>query len=352
MRAGPLLLLAALAPSGSDAAKYFGYYDANLTVNAPYSNLFQADTLQDALAAKAAKQEVLLLVYNAFFIEAPSGQRLILSPNYVAQWTAMASAAAPYIANGTILGFNMGDELVWNCLAPANLTIAVNAVRASFPRGSAVIWYNEATPPIASDVDSCGNKALGYTIPTGLDWYSTDIYHMDGAQAGWVQGNVRSFYEAHIFPRLAPGQLVTVVPGSFGSNVNSRCDQACYDRMCAADAVDFAAWAGNDTRIIGIQPWNWGGCPPCAACCKDELGTNVQPLATAAWSAIGAAIVSGTGSHGAEAALALLEAAAAHVAAEVRSPADTPISTGPAPLPCWQPPAHVRLAADAETEWC
>jgi hypothetical protein len=72
---------------------------------------------------------------------------------------------------GTISGFNLGDELVWNCLAPANLTIAANAVRARYPRGAALIWYNEATPPLQSDFDSCGNTHLGYTIPNALDLF-------------------------------------------------------------------------------------------------------------------------------------------------------------------------------------
>lgn len=287
-------LFAILSRPADAKATFFGYYSANLTANAPYSNLYQASSLADAIVGKANKQESLLLVYDALFVAGT--RRLVLAPNYEAQWAALAAAARPFLANGTIFGFNMGDELVWNCLAPANLTIAVNLVRASFPRGSATIWYNEATPPIASDIDSCGNTNIGYTIPTALDWFSTDIYHMNGVESGWVGSNVRSFYEAHIYPRLAPGQVVTVVPGSFGSNVNSACDKDCYDRMCAADAVDFAAWAEVDPLLVGIQPWNWAGCPSCAQCCKDELGTDVQPLATAAWAAIGAKIIAGAAS--------------------------------------------------------
>ena len=50
------------------------------------------------------------------------------------------------------MGFNLGDELVWNCLAPANLTIVADAVRQRFPRGQAIVWYNEATPPLNSAV--------------------------------------------------------------------------------------------------------------------------------------------------------------------------------------------------------
>jgi hypothetical protein len=121
------------------AVKYFGFYSANLTQNARYSNLYQADTLADAVAAKALNQESLLSVYDTFFQRVADA--LVLQPNYAADWEAMAAVAAPYLANGTILGFNLGDELVWNCLAPTNLTIVADTVRASFPRGQAVIWY-------------------------------------------------------------------------------------------------------------------------------------------------------------------------------------------------------------------
>ena len=211
---------------------------------------------------------------------------MVLRPDWQASWGALAAQAAPLLESGVIMGFNLGDELVWNCLDPANLTIAANAVRASFP--AAILWYNEATPPLANDIDSCGHTHVNYSIPAALDIFSTDIYHMDGAVDGWVAANVKPFYEAHIFPRLGASQRVMLVPGSFGSDVNKFpngsyiCDRECYDRMCALDANDFYAWAAQDERIVAVMPWNWAGCPGCATCCRDELGTDVQPLATAA----------------------------------------------------------------------
>jgi len=201
----------------------------------------------------------------------------------------------------------MGDEVVWRCLAPSNLTIAVNAIRASFPRGTAVIWYNEATPPLVSDEDSCGNRGLGYAVPAGLDWFSTDLYHEGGIEPGWVEATVRAFYDARVFPRLAPGQRVALVPGAFGTlhfnpaspaaasassgaTTAAVCDLACQDSMCAYDAADFAAWAAADPRVVAVLPWDWGGC---AGCTDSELGAEVLPLTAAAWAGIGAAIASG-----------------------------------------------------------
>jgi hypothetical protein len=71
---------------------------------------------------------------------------MVLRADYAARWAALAETARAPLAAGWLLGFNLGDELVWNCLAPANLTIAAEAVRATFPRGTAILWYNEATP--------------------------------------------------------------------------------------------------------------------------------------------------------------------------------------------------------------
>jgi beta-galactosidase len=291
-----LLLFSYMLPLATSLS-LFGFYSANLTLTASFSNLYQADTISDAQIAHAAGQKTLLLVYDAFFMSVPN--QIILRPDWSSSWEALATQAAPLVTSGVLYGFNLGDELVWNCLDPVNLTIAANAVRSSFPTSSgAILWYNEATPPLQSDIDGCGHKNLNFSIPLALDIFSTDLYHMNGPVIGWVESTVKSFYETYIYPRLSSSQKVMLVPGSFGSTANVYpngsyvCDQHCYDLMCALDANDFYTWAQADPRVVAIMPWNWEGCPGCKECCKDELGTNVQPLATAAWSAIGQKIIS------------------------------------------------------------
>lgn len=274
---------------------YFGYYEAYLNETAPYSTIYQANSIEAAQTAHAQGLPSLLLVEDQFLQSIPN--RTILLPDWPTRWAAMAQRAAPLLRDGTLLGFNLGDELVWNCLAPSNLTIVADAVRASFPRGSAVVWYNEATPPIASKIDSCGHKVPDYAVPSSLDWFSTDIYHYEGEVDGWVNSFVRTFYEKQIYPILPAGVKVVLVPGAFGSDVNHYpngtyiCNRSCYDVMCAHDAEDFVVWAKADPRVVGVFPWNWGGCPECNGsrwtpphtCCMDELGARVQPLTSATW---------------------------------------------------------------------
>ena len=292
---------AALARGGGRSPLLFGFYADNLTAT-PYVSVHQADTLADAAAAFAAfKVPSLLSVYGAVFQGAP--RRLVLQPQWREQLAALIAAAAPLQQQGAVLGFNLGDELVWNCLAPANLSLVASAVRAQCPRGSCTLWYNEAAVfkgPSTPFSDSCGNPVTDWAIPAALDLFSTDIYHMDGLVEGWVADRVRGFYDSFVFPFLAPGQRVVLVPGSFGSDVNHYpngtyvCDRACYDAMCAHDAVDFGAWAAQDERVAGVFPWNWHGCPACNGsrwtpphtCCMDELGTSVMPRTAAAWEAL------------------------------------------------------------------
>lgn len=153
--------------------------------------------------------------------------------------------------------------------------------------------------------NSCQEPVPDYTIPSAVDWFSADIYHMSGPVTGWVNMYPRKFYETYIFPNLTATQKALLVPGSFGSNVNHYpngtyvCDNHCYDVMCAQDANDFYAWAKADSRVAAIAPWNWEGCPGCNGsrwtpphtCCMDEIGTVDQPLARAAWAQIGKSII-------------------------------------------------------------
>ena len=289
---------AAAAAITTGGALRFGYYEDNLTAT-PYASLHQAASVDDAADAFARFGVPSLLLIDVF---ASAPGRMILQDSWRAQLDALAASAAPLFKSGAALGYNLGDELVWNCLDPANLTLVANAVREVCPRPGCIVWYNEAavfhTPAFT---DSCGNAVTGYAIPQALDWFSTDIYHVDGTIPGWVDAHVRAFYELWIFPNLTSTQSVALVPGSFGSNVNHYpngtyvCDVGCYDQMISHDAADFAAWANEaGSRVVAILPWNWGGCASCNGsrwtpphtCCMDELGTDVMPMAAAAWQAL------------------------------------------------------------------
>ena len=92
-----------------------------------------------------------------------------------------APRLGPSTRAGTILGFNLGDELSWTCYTSEDISAAADAVRATYPRGTTLIWYNEAALNFKDGWhDECGNENRTFFIPPALDWFSVDIYHMDG----------------------------------------------------------------------------------------------------------------------------------------------------------------------------
>ena len=283
--------------------KYFGFWDDNQTETSSFVNWHTSADPTDLRSAAAKGLHTLLEVRSLFFGTNATGSGLALLPDWEARWSAaVENVVLPLLANGTAMGVFMGDELVWNCLPPAQLQQAVNAARAALP-ANAIIWQNEAAM-IQAPHDTCGNTWAEYRIPTNLTWFSVDIYHMNGYVEGWVNSSVRAYYEKHIFPNLTDSQRAVLVPGAFGSDVNHYpngtyvCDRACYDDMLSRDAYDFAAWAMADARIAGLKVWNWGGCKSCNGshwtpphtCCMDEIGCRDMPKQRAAWAAIGRAI--------------------------------------------------------------
>ena len=209
--------------------------------------------------------------------------------------------------------FAQGDELALKGIPPATIIRFADTVRASFPRGQAIIYYNEASffgGPRHTWVNG-HTDMTNYTIPKSLDWFGVDLYHYDGPVKGWAQARVGSWYRANVYPNISAQQKVVLVPGAFGSTVNHFpngtyvCDRHCYDEMCTLDAHEFYAWAKSDERVVAIAPWNWGGCPGCNGshwtppnlCCMDEIGAKDQPKTRAAWERIGDEIKDNAKAH-------------------------------------------------------
>ncbi len=96
----------------------------------------------------------------------------------------------PLMRQKVLFGVFLGDELCWRCISYANLTYAVNMIRASIPRGQGIIFYNEAFPVFTNDV--CGSMQgprVGYArVPAGLDWIAMDYYPDEGTFAVCCMG--------------------------------------------------------------------------------------------------------------------------------------------------------------------
>jgi len=90
---------------------------------------------------------------------------------------------------------------------------------------------------------------------------------------------VKKFYAEHVYTKFVRSdQYALLIPGSFGSEVNPKCNMACYDEMISYDALQYYEWADSDPKIVGIAPWIWNNCgEPCKKY-KDEIGTRDSRL--------------------------------------------------------------------------
>ena len=222
---------------------------------------------------------------------------LALRPDWRTRWAAVSAAAVPLLRNGTIFGFFIGDELFPQHVTPAELRTAADAVRADFPSPSVISWVNFcACPPFGRQLpDGSWAPGAGFDIPPSLSWASVDVY--DGLRASvWPSTpfvpRVQAAVKQLLLPKMLANQSLMLVPGSYATNLTTEaswCNLTCGDAKAARDAYDFYRWAVQDERVVGMAPWNWGGCGLCTST-KDEIGTVDLVESKAAWVAIGKAI--------------------------------------------------------------
>jgi hypothetical protein len=283
--------------------KYMAWYHDSPSETAGFSNLnLRVETASEVVALmKQTGYPSLLDAYMPLWKRNGTNDHLYLRPDYKAAVAKFAAAAKPLLANRSIIGFNLGDELSWSCVTPTDLAAGAAEIRSHFPRGSAVIWYNEASGPLDPTsrwrVPRPWGKAIcpeihaNYSIPAALDWFSVDIYDRKNSR-NFVTSQVKDFYEANIYPHLSAEQRTVLVPGSFGCNSTMpTCDTTAYDSQCTRDAHDFIAWATADTRVVGVFPWHWAPCPNCQV--GDRGGTRDLPATRFVWEEFGRKIKGG-----------------------------------------------------------
>lgn len=167
------LAAASSAPAvdaNASSLKYFGFYDDDIPTTGAFTNFHSASSIPDAIAAHAAGLSVLLLTQDIIGIESRS-----LKAGYKDRWAAALPTLKELISNGTLFGFNMGDELVWNGLLPSQLVEYAGVIRKDFPRGTATLWYNEAGFWLDGSQrmewkDFAKHNVSDFAIPEALDW--------------------------------------------------------------------------------------------------------------------------------------------------------------------------------------
>jgi hypothetical protein len=64
-----------------------------------------------------------------------------------------------------------------------------------------------------------------------------------------------------------------------------------WDQWSVQVAEHYFEWAQRDERIVGINPWYYGPDRPDVSCGGYNISVRQQPLARAAWAAIGKQIM-------------------------------------------------------------
>eukprot|EP01051_Picozoa_sp_SAG22_P008452 SAG22_NODE_643_length_8222_cov_5.448972_5_plen_373_part_00 len=259
----------------------------------PWLNLHpQLDVAADVVRCAAAGVRALWNVEKLFFNgsaglgtkSCPSTPGGCIYPDWRRRWAGLLPTLRPLVANGSLVGFNLGDELICHTLAYSNISAVAAAIRADFP--SAIIWWNECGHTVA---DAGEGEWEGHTmIPAAASWLSIDYpyarkrpllpYPPPGTSPPWDMHNVtlapvaevRAYLEHYVYPRLTPHQQVMLLPPAFGS----RCFQdvhpapattcpslACADDRAAGLVKDYLAWTVEDPKIAAIAPTFFrGGC--------------------------------------------------------------------------------------------
>eukprot|EP00873_Tetraselmis_striata_P014816 jgi/Tetstr1/435080/TSEL_024049.t1 len=247
-----------------------------------------------------------MLKVNGYFFqraaeEVKGKRRLELQPTWRTKWTApsvashqaarfivdfrwegVKGAVSRLLASGAIFGIYLGDELIWNGLPPSDLEAVASAVRHDFPR--AVIWLNEARPPLKNGLTQFQRRLKDFKLPAAVTWLSTDSYHF-GPNPEHV-AETRRFYNRYIYPKLLPHQSVVLVPGSFASEHNPMCNKDCYEEFAASDARKYIEWARMDPRVVAVVPYHWNRCPYCVRT-RNEIGTKDMNKPRAVWQDFG-----------------------------------------------------------------
>lgn len=148
-----------------------------------------------------------------FVASTPVGNRLI--PEWKENWeTIWAPLGRELLANGTIVGFFLGDELMWGGLPYVQLTEWSDLIRATFP--TAFLWENEAEPVYNCDPTKNPEKCINSRreqinitngIPPALNATSIDWYAWSNTTV--AQHHVESvewYYNVNLYPRAHPGQ--------------------------------------------------------------------------------------------------------------------------------------------------
>ena len=175
-----------LAASALPRFKYLTTYGWHQK-QAPWTNVAQSQSVEQISAFyNETKKPGILEISGVFFgtivnATVPSGphagQKMRgqeMKPDWEASWAKLVPQLKPLIEQKILVGFMLGDELVWNNISWVNLNTTANQIKKDCP--DAFLFYNEGGAPLWGNYNVNRLRTEYPNVPPAVDFVSTDDY--------------------------------------------------------------------------------------------------------------------------------------------------------------------------------
>ena len=186
-------------------------------------------------------------------------------------------AAGPAMANGSIAGVFLGDELASTVHIPhTNVSAVAIAAKAGLAkwRSGGLVALNEgkwalndtAVGPEAKSPYPRPTPCWLPHIPAAVDLFSFDLYVCSaenqprkGVADSEEPQLARQFFEEFVRPKLSESTKIVLVPGVFADPDTSRSGSlATQDAVIAGKVQGYVDWMRNESEtIVGLSAWKW-----------------------------------------------------------------------------------------------
>ncbi len=201
-----------------------------------------------------------------------------LLPGWEGALRSTLDAAGPAMANGSITGVFLGDELASTVHIPySNISAVATAAKAGMAK-----WCSGGLVALNEGIWALNDTAVGPAakspyprptpcwlprIPVAVDLFSFDLYVCSAEnqpRAGIRDSEepllARQFFEQFVRPKLiSENTKIVLVPGVFADPDTTRSGSiATQDAVVAAKVQGYIDWMRNESdTIAGLSAWKW-----------------------------------------------------------------------------------------------
>ena len=302
-----------------------------------FTNLAFANTPQDVITNKEYGIHSLLKLQD-IFVNQTIRWHYHLRDDYVQNFATLCkNVYEPLISNGTLLGFFLGDELLWNGMTFTEMETYSQVVRAAFPRKKkkkkqqkqnnihthsnkdkqhtqhtqtedVIIYTNGAWPTLfpttPGEPTSTGNigavplENIWLRVPNEIDWWGVDLYPDQYSQLGAM-----TVLHSNVLRKFTtPEQRLVLVPPFYGDRKNSTsieqrqmdcggidCDLEMFNWMETFNQTYFNQTYEDSKRVVAAMPYHWMNLHDGNGI-RDQGGVELVK-ARVAWEDLGRAVV-------------------------------------------------------------